>query len=141
MTKKNDRAGYDESWTKRWDVQEGAGPSQYVTRAIPETVLCCGHVGRFVTPAVKQTKGIGKGTPGPGRKKGVPNKTTASVKQALTIAFEGIGGVSKLQAWATEHPTEFYGLWAKLLPKEVEVAGKDGSPLQVFVFGGQKVTF
>lgn len=64
---------------------------------------------------------------GKGRKKGVPNKTTVAVKEALALAFEGVGGVPALKVWAEEHPTEFYKLWAKLLP--TEITGKDGKPL------------
>jgi len=57
---------------------------------------------------------------GPGRKKGVPNKTTASVKAALEEAFKKRGGVKSLLEWAETQPTEFYKLWAKLLPLTVE---------------------
>ena len=31
----------------------------------------------------KQTQGIGKGTPGPGRKRGVPNKATTEFRQTV----------------------------------------------------------
>jgi hypothetical protein len=85
--------------------------------------------------SVKQTAGkrgwVGTGKPGPGRKKGVPNKTTASVKEALSLAFQGLGGVPRLQVWATENPTEFYKLWSKMLPQEV--VGEGGGPLTVRV--------
>ena len=67
-------------------------------------------------PKVGQSR---KKTPGSGRKKGVPNKTTANVKQALTEAFEKLGGVSALSTWAASEPGEFYKLWAKLLPQDV----------------------
>lgn len=36
----------------------------------------------------KQTSGIGKGTPGPGRKKGVPNKSTIEFRQTVTKLLE-----------------------------------------------------
>lgn len=68
---------------------------------------------------------------GKGRPKGVPNKTTQAVKDALALAFQGIGGVPELQAWARDNKTEFYKLWAKLLP--TEVTGKDGGPLSITV--------
>jgi hypothetical protein len=61
------------------------------------------------------------GNRGKGRKKGVPNKATASVKEALSLAFQGTGGVPALQAWAAEHQTEFYKLWAKMLPTDVKL--------------------
>lgn len=45
--------------------------------------------------AEKQTAGIGKGTPGPGRKKGVPNKSTTefrdTVKRLLENNSENVG--------------------------------------------------
>lgn len=64
---------------------------------------------------------------GKGRKKGVPNKTTVAVKEALALAFHGRGGVPALLEWSNENPTDFYKLWAKLLP--TEITGKDGKPL------------
>lgn len=72
---------------------------------------------------VKKTGGkrkVGDGTPGPGRPKGVPNKTTMAVKEALSLAFAGLGGVAALETWARDNTTEFYKLWAKMLPTEVK---------------------
>jgi hypothetical protein len=57
--------------------------------------------------------------PGPGRPKGLPNKTTIAVKEALQQAFQGIGGVPALTEWARENQGEFYKLYSKLLPTEV----------------------
>lgn len=67
-----------------------------------------------------------------GRQKGTPNKVTVEVKEALQAAFEGIGGVPKLQAWAKEEPGEFYKLWVKTLPQQIrsEHTGKDGGPIE-----------
>lgn len=56
-----------------------------------------------------------------GRPKGGLNKTTRNVKQALERAFERLGGVRSLVAWGRENPTEFYKLWAKLLPKDLNL--------------------
>lgn len=64
-----------------------------------------------------------------GRPKGALNKTTVAVKDALAEAFAGIGGTQQLQAWAQENPTEFYKIWAKLLP--IQIAGDADNPLQV----------
>ena len=60
-----------------------------------------------------------------GRQKGTPNKTTAKVKEAMELAFEGIGGVPALIEWAEYNKTEFYKLFVKLLPVQVDanVAG------------------
>lgn len=64
-----------------------------------------------------------------GRQKGTPNKTTVAVKKALEQAFDGLGGVPSLIAWAKSEPAEFYKLWAKLLPNEFKVAVVDESGL------------
>lgn len=66
-----------------------------------------------------------------GRPKGSRNKLTASAKEALESAFESIGGESALADWARENPRDFYPLWAKLLPKNLEVEHK--GPLEVTV--------
>jgi hypothetical protein len=59
-----------------------------------------------------------------GRKKGTPNKTTSSAKEALTLAFGGLGGVPALEAWAKNNLTEFYKLWGRLVPTEISGRGK-----------------
>lgn len=66
-----------------------------------------------------------------GRKKGTPNKTTTSVKEALSMCYDDLGGRDALKMWAVNEPTEFYKLWSKMLPQEVksEISGKDGAPL------------
>lgn len=79
---------------------------------------------------------------GKGRKKGVPNKATASVKAALLEAFEKRGGVPALLKWAKENETEFYKLWGRLAP--TEVSGPDGGPIpitSVFKFGEREVRY
>lgn len=63
-----------------------------------------------------------------GRKKGTPNKATVETKAALEAAFEGAGGVPKLIQWAQLNPDGFYPLWAKLLPKNLDVTS-GGKPL------------
>lgn len=84
-----------------------------------------------MTAPVKQTDGkrrFGDGTPGPGRPKGVPNKNTTAVKEALNLAFQGIGGVEALIKWGTDNPAQFYPLWVKMLP--TEVSGPGGGPIE-----------
>ena len=71
-----------------------------------------------------------KGTPKPaasGRKKGSINKTTASVKEALREAFDLLGGVESLIKWGKQNQTEFYKLWGRMLPQEIELAAKMGA--------------
>lgn len=76
---------------------------------------------------------IGKKTGG--RRKGTPNKTTIAVKEALTDAFEQLGGVSSLVGWGRENPDEFYKLWVKMLPAEIkgslEHSGTINTPLVI----------
>ena len=83
--------------------------------------------------AEKQTAGIGKGTPGPGRKKGVPNKTTQAAKDAIAAAAEALGGADRLVAWAKEDPANERVFWGTIYPKllPLQVTGEGGSALQV----------
>ena len=62
---------------------------------------------------------MAKGKKTGGRQKGVPNRVTTSVKQAITDAFDELGGVPSLVAWGKKNPNEFYGLWGRLAPREV----------------------
>lgn len=81
----------------------------------------------------KQTLGIGKGTPGPGRKKGVPNKQTTAAKEAIAQAAEGLGGVDRLIEWAQEDPLNERAFWATIYPKLIPVtlAGDKENPLNL----------
>ena len=61
-----------------------------------------------------------------GRAKGTPNKITGEAKTVIALAFEGIGGLPALIAWAKKNKTNraiFYThIYTKLIP--VQVAGK-----------------
>jgi hypothetical protein len=74
--------------------------------------------------------------PGPGRPKGSLNKSTKAVKEALEEAFDELGGVDSLVQWARRDPGEFYKCWVKMLPKNMEVSGKDGEALIIQVITG-----
>jgi len=60
---------------------------------------------------------------GKGRPIGAQNKTTRLAKEAITLAFEGLGGVEGLIDWAKESPENkaiFYErIFTKLLPVQV----------------------
>lgn len=60
-----------------------------------------------------------KGKKTGGRKRGSLNKTTVSVKQVFEEAFDGLGGTKALVKWAKAEPTEFYKLYAKLIPQDI----------------------
>ena len=66
-----------------------------------------------------------KGKKTGGRVKGTPNKLTTSASEAFQHAFHVLGGSEHLTAWARAQPTEFYKLYARLIP--VEHVGEGGS--------------
>lgn len=71
----------------------------------------------------------GRGNPpGVGRPKGTPNKVTQTAKEMLEAAAEGAGGLATLTTFAKEKPEIFWPMWAKLLPKNVDVTS-GGKPL------------
>ena len=66
----------------------------------------------------KKSAGIGKGTPGPGRPKGVPNKLTLAAKDAIAQVAEGLGGVERMIEWAKEDPLNELAYSVSLLDDE-----------------------
>lgn len=66
-----------------------------------------------------------------GSRKGIPNKTTQSAKEAISIAADKLGGSDRLVAWAKEDPANERAFWAtiypKLLPLQVNGSADDGS--------------
>lgn len=73
---------------------------------------------------------------GRGRPPGAPNKTTVAVKEAMEhvyIALQNKAPGRKAHGhfteWAEGNPTEFYKLYAKLLPKEITGPGAEGQHL------------
>ena len=64
---------------------------------------------------------------GPGRPRGIPNKVTQSVKEAIERAFDELGGASYLVHVGRQDPRTFCALLSKLLP--TKLANADGSPL------------
>lgn len=92
-----------------------------------------------MSPASKQVTNVARNgnvrppNAGKGRPKGTPNKTTASIKAALSEAFEKLGGVRSLVAWGTDNPSDFYKLWGRMAPQEMAVTGQDGSALVIRV--------
>jgi hypothetical protein len=73
---------------------------------------------------------MAKGVKTGGRRPGSLNKTTVAVKEAFRAAFDELGGVEALVGWARENETQFYQLYSKLIPTEIDatISGKDGAP-------------
>lgn len=80
--------------------------------------------------------------PGPGRPKGIPNKTTQAAKDAIAQAAAELGGAHRLVEWAKEDPQNEKAFWTaiypKLLPLQVNGAGPNGEHM---VDGCIKVEF
>lgn len=76
-----------------------------------------------------------KGSPKTGgRQKGVPNKTTAILKDAILTAAELAGGgkdglVNYLKTQASANPGPFMALLGKVLP--MQIAGDEDNPLRL----------
>lgn len=67
-----------------------------------------------------------------GRRKGTPNKTTATIKEAITSVYADLQAETGQEhghflAWAKDSPTEFYKLAAKLIP--IQLGGDPDNPV------------
>lgn len=52
-------------------------------------------------------------------RKGIPNKIGSAVKSNVIGVFDKIGGREAMAEWAKANLTEFYRLYAKLIPSEI----------------------
>ena len=66
----------------------------------------------------------------PGRKKGVPNKINADLRQMILDSLEDAGGKDYLRKQAIENPSAYLALVGKVIPKEMAITGPDGGPIQ-----------
>jgi len=64
---------------------------------------------------------IGRKTGG-GSRANSPNKLTKAVKESLEETFTRLGSVDRMVTWAEDNLTDFYKLWAKLLPKDINLS-------------------
>lgn len=88
---------------------------------------------RLPPDKIKGKFGEGGWRMGAGRKKGVPNKLTMSLKEATLLAAERAGGKEGLVGYLLRqankrNPAPFMALLTKILP--MQVTGKDGGPIQ-----------
>ena len=67
----------------------------------------------------------------PGRPKGTPNKLPGTVKENIVCVFTRLGGTAAMARWAEENQTEFYKIYAKLLPTDVNLGGEVAVKLSV----------
>lgn len=92
----------------------------------------------MATSKEKLSAGIGKGTPGPGRKAGVPNKNTQQLRDMILAALneQPGGGVEYLKIQAVENPGPFMSLLGKVLP--TQLTGESGSPIVIQISGADE---
>lgn len=64
-----------------------------------------------------------------GKPAGKPIKATVSSKENIMAVFTRLGGTAAMAEWARANQTEFYRIYARLIPTEVTGAG--GGPLTV----------
>ena len=81
----------------------------------------------------EQKPRVGDGTPGPGRPKGLQNKTTVAAKEAIAMAADRLGGADRLVEWAQYDPANERVFWGTIYPKllPLQVSGEGGGPLAV----------
>lgn len=65
----------------------------------------------------------------PGSKPG-PKKLTVQARDALWKVFHELGGKEHMRKWALDNPSDFYRLFARLVPQATELTGEDGGPLK-----------
>ena len=72
---------------------------------------------------------FGKGNPG--KPKGAVSHTTRSVKAAIELAAEGLGGAARLQEWAASSPENERIFWSSIYPRllPMQVTGEGGGAL------------
>lgn len=66
-----------------------------------------------------------------GRPKGARNKVSGTAKENMVAVFTRLGGTAEMARWAKDNQTEFYKLYARLIPVESQVSGKDGGAIEL----------
>lgn len=79
---------------------------------------------------ISKPKNLGQFQKGaPGRPKGVPNKVNAQARENIMAVFTRLGGTAAMAEWARENQTQFYKLYARLIPVDTTVSNPDGTPV------------
>lgn len=93
------------------------------------------------SPEKETGKKLFAGKPGPGRPKGVPNKNTTLLKDALLQAAQAAGGegglVGYLTTQAMQNPQSFLPLLGKVLPLQLASVDEEGkaAPFRIELVG------
>lgn len=54
-------------------------------------------------------------------RKGKPNATSATAKENLIAVFTRLGGTAQMAAWAKKNQSDFYRLYARLVPQQIDM--------------------
>lgn len=63
---------------------------------------------------------MAKGVKTGGRAAGAQNKVSATVKDNVLAVFNRLDGTTGMAKWAMDNQTQFYQIYAKLLPTEID---------------------
>jgi hypothetical protein len=72
---------------------------------------------------------------GKGRPKGAVNKLTKTIREAVEVSFEKIGGADYLAKMAIEQPVAYMSLLGKVLPQQIEATGTFKTITEVMLSG------
>lgn len=64
-----------------------------------------------------------------GRPKGVPNKVSGNAKENIQAVFLRLGGTTRMAEWAEDNQTDFYKIYARLIPADVKLSGDAENPI------------
>lgn len=88
---------------------------------------------------------VGDGTPGPGRHKGVPNRTTRTIREAVERAARDCHPAG-LAGWLVERANGgiadrqiFAGLVGKVIPLQVKTSVEGGIKIELGWLGGRQI--
>lgn len=56
-----------------------------------------------------------------GRQKGAKNIAGATAKENLIAVFTRLGGTAQMAAWARKNQSDFYRLYARLVPQQIDL--------------------
>jgi len=75
--------------------------------------------------------GHGGAREGAGRKKGVPNRITVALKEAILLALDKLGGPDYLVALGRENSSAFASLLGKVLPTTLATSESNGGNVEI----------
>lgn len=117
---------------------------QKLQEAVLQQAIDAGYAssGEGLKNVEKQELAVGSGAPGPGRPKGVPNKATKTIRDAVMQAFDEVGGPAYLVRLAQGNQSDraaFTSLVAKVLPTQINANVEGGIQVQLSWLGQRNI--